>query len=81
MMATEDHLAQAKIGLFKEGGQYFCCRNHAYSTLDSSNPSFVGHYLYDRNRLQFMYPPPKRITLYLEILAALSKSLQVDMQG
>ena len=37
MMFIGDNLAQCKVGLVKDGGQAFCCRDKAKATLDTSN--------------------------------------------
>ncbi|MCO5579010.1 hypothetical protein L7F22_032861 [Adiantum nelumboides] len=79
MVVTGDHPAQCKIGLFKDGGQHFCRRDKAIASLDSSNPSFVGRYIYDKTRLQCRYPPPKRTMA--EMQKALSLSVKTTSQS
>ncbi|MCO5560550.1 hypothetical protein L7F22_014165 [Adiantum nelumboides] len=74
MVVTGDHPAQCKIGLFKDGGQHFCRRDKAIASLDSSNPSFVGRYIYDKTRLQCRYPPPKRT------MAEMQKALYLSVK-
>lgn len=79
MVVTGDHPAQCKIGLFKDGGRHFCRRDKAHATLDSSNSSFQGRYLYDKNRFQCRYPPPKRTMD--EMREALSLSVRASTQS
>lgn len=83
MMVTGDHPAQCKIGLFKDGGQSFCRRDKAQATLDVTNPSFQGRYVYDGNRFQARYPPPKRsLTEMVEALSQSRKAFtQVEREG
>ncbi|MCO5601221.1 hypothetical protein L7F22_055340 [Adiantum nelumboides] len=79
MVVTGDHPAQCKIGLFKDGGQHFCRLDKAIASLDSSNPSFVGRYIYDKTCLQCRYPPPKRTMA--EMQKALSLSVKTTSQS
>ncbi|MCO5559186.1 hypothetical protein L7F22_012781 [Adiantum nelumboides] len=60
MMVTGDHPAQCKIGLFKNGGKDFCRRDKAQATLVHDSTRNDGRYVYDENRRQVRYPPPRR---------------------
>lgn len=82
MMVSGDHPAQCKIGLFKDGGKEGCRRDKVKAELDTSNPSFKGRYIYNENRLQARYAPPKRSTKEMvnAILEAKRASTQAQRQ-
>ncbi|MCO5577982.1 hypothetical protein L7F22_031820 [Adiantum nelumboides] len=59
MVCTGDHPAQCKLGQVKDGGMAFCRRDKAKVELIHDNNG-VHRYVYNQNRLQGRYPPPKR---------------------
>ncbi|MCO5578587.1 hypothetical protein L7F22_032431 [Adiantum nelumboides] len=59
MMCTGDHPAQCKLGQVKDGGMAFCRRDKAKAEL-IRDVNGTQRYVYNNNRFQGRYPPPKR---------------------
>ncbi|MCO5612374.1 hypothetical protein L7F22_066641 [Adiantum nelumboides] len=59
MMCTGDHPAQCKLGQVKDGGMAFCRRDKAKAEL-IRDVNGTQRYVYNNNRYQGRYPPPKR---------------------
>ncbi|MCO5583398.1 hypothetical protein L7F22_037309 [Adiantum nelumboides] len=79
MTIIDDHPAECKIGMFKNGGSKFCRGDKAQATLvkDSLKPD--GWYVYDENRYQARFPPPSRTID--EMKAALEDAKRCCTQG
>ncbi|MCO5594524.1 hypothetical protein L7F22_048556 [Adiantum nelumboides] len=59
MLCTGDHPAQCKLGQVKDGGMAFCRRDKAKAEL-VRDVNGTQRYVYNNNRFQGRYPPPKR---------------------